>query len=103
MVERVGMRRFAIVGFGLLSISGFIGAASAADLPAYSAPPAPAAAPVTAYNWSGCYVGGHVGGLVSEDRSTNQAGAFRDFSSAGFLGGGQFGCDYQFAPRWVVG
>jgi outer membrane immunogenic protein len=93
------MRRFAIVGVGLLSISGFMGAASAADLPAQ----APAAAPVTAYNWSGCYIGGHAGGVVSEDRSTGQLGAFRDFSSAGFVGGGQFGCDYQFAPGWVVG
>jgi outer membrane immunogenic protein len=93
------MHRFAIVGVGLISISGFAGAASAADLPAQ----APAAVPVTTYNWTGCYVGGHVGGVVSEDRSTNQFGAFRDFSSAGFVGGGQFGCDYQFAPGWVVG
>jgi outer membrane immunogenic protein len=97
------MRRFAVVGVGLLSISGFVGAASAADLPAYSAPPAPAAAPVTAYNWSGCYIGGHVGGLVSQDRTTNQSGTFLAYGSTGFVGGGQFGCDYQFAPRWVVG
>jgi outer membrane immunogenic protein len=103
MIERVGMRRFAVVGFGLLSISGFIGAASAADLPARGDPQAPAAVPVTTYDWSGCYIGGHVGGLVSEDRSTNQLGAFRDFSSTGFVGGGQFGCNYQFAPGWVAG
>jgi outer membrane immunogenic protein len=93
------MRRFAIVGVGLLSISGFVGAASAADLPAQPR----AAAPVTTYNWSDCYVGGHVGGVVSEDRTTSQSGGFRDFSSTGFVGGGQIGCDYQFAPGWVVG
>jgi outer membrane immunogenic protein len=26
-----------------------------------------------------------------------------DFSSTGFIGGAQIGCDYQFAPAWVVG
>ena len=26
-----------------------------------------------------------------------------DVDTDGFLGGGQIGCDYQFAPNWVVG
>ena len=36
--------------------------AMAADLkaPLYKAPP-----PIVAYSWTGCYVGGHVGGPVS--------------------------------------
>ena len=46
------------------------------------------------YNWTGCYVGGRVGGVL---------GISRGFSSAGFVGGGQVGCDYQFAPGWVAG
>jgi outer membrane immunogenic protein len=100
------MRRLVIVGVGLLSISGFsisgfLGAASAADLPARTYSKAPAPAPV--YNWTGCYVGGHVGGVVSEDRTTNAEDNSVGFSSTGFVGGGQIGCDYQFAPGWVVG
>lgn len=96
------MRRFAFVGVGLLSIFGFSGAASAADMtaPAYSKVPA---APVMTYDWTGCYVGGHVGGVVSRDRTTNVLGSYHDFGSTGFIGGGQIGCDYQFAAGWVGG
>ncbi|MGY8705078.1 outer membrane beta-barrel protein [Bradyrhizobium sp. 18BD] len=72
--------------------------ASAADL-AWQAPPA---APIT-FNWTGCYVGAHLGGLVSEDRTINIAGGTVDFGTAGFVGGGQVGCDHQFASNWVVG
>jgi outer membrane immunogenic protein len=99
----MGMRRFAIVGAGLLSMSGFLSAASAADLPAPTYSKAPAAAPIMTYNWTGCHVGGHVGGVVSKDRTTSALGNTIDFSSAGFVGGGQIGCDYQFASGWVAG
>ena len=92
------MRRFAIVGLGLLSIVGFANAASAADLPVKPI----AAAPVP-FSWTGCHVGGHVGGVVSEDKTTSAFGTSASFSSAGFIAGGQFGCDYQFAPGWVAG
>lgn len=57
-----------------------------ADL-ALKAPPAP----VAAYSWTGCYAGGQVGG------------AFLDQIASGAVAGGQVGCDYQFAPAWVVG
>jgi outer membrane immunogenic protein len=95
------MRCFAVVGTGLLSISLFSGLASAADFPAQTYPTA--AAPVVTYNWTGCHVGGHVGGVVSEDRTTSLLGSSNSFSSAGFAAGGQIGCDYQFAPGWVAG
>jgi len=72
-----------------------------ADLPV-KAPPAIAAAPVL-FSWTGCYVGGHVGSVVSEDRTTNVLGNSIGFSSTGFVGGGQIGCDYQFAAGWVAG
>jgi outer membrane immunogenic protein len=71
---------------------------SAADL-ALKAPPL---APVK-FTWTGCYIGGHLGGAVSEDRTTSIAGASVDFSSTGFVGGGQIGCNYQFASNWVLG
>ena len=75
------------------------GVAGAADL----AVKAPALAPVALYNWTGCYVGGHVGGAFTDDTATNRLGNSRSHNSSGFVGGGQIGCDYQFAPGWVVG
>ena len=53
-------------------------AAFAADLPLK----APAAAPVK-FTWTGCFIGGHVGGVVREDRSTNLLGASANFNSIG--------------------
>ena len=71
----------------------------AADLPMkVKAPPAP-----VKFTWTGCFIGGHVGGAVSADTTINDLGTVRDYSGAGFVGGGQIGCDYQFAPDWVIG
>jgi outer membrane immunogenic protein len=95
------MYRFAVIAAGLLSISGFVSAAAAADLPPQAYATAPVADPI--YNWTGCYIGGHIGGGIGEDRTTSLLGNSRDFSSAGFVGGGQIGCDYQFASGWVAG
>jgi outer membrane immunogenic protein len=88
------MRRFTVVVVGLFLFSGFPSAASAADLPAQTYPAAPAAGPLVTYNWTGRHVGGHVGGVL---------GISRNFSAVGFVGGGQFGRDYEFAPGWVAG
>jgi len=74
------MRRFAVMGAGLLSIAGFAGVASAADLLVKA--PAISAAPEQ-FSWTGCHVGGHVGGVVGEDRTTNVLGNSIDFSSTG--------------------
>jgi outer membrane immunogenic protein len=74
------------------------GSALAADLP-MKAPPA--GSPL--FSWTGCYIGANIGGVVSEDRTISRQGNTINFSSAGFVGGGQIGCDYQFAPGWVVG
>jgi outer membrane immunogenic protein len=90
------MHRFAIIGAGLLSMVGFTCAASAADLPV-KAPAAIAAVPQ--FSWTGCFAGVHAGGALSYDKIRSSG----DFSSAGFIGGGQAGCDYQFASAWVVG
>jgi len=79
------------------------GVASAADMTTVPyARPLPVLEPVI-YRWTGCHVGWHAGGLVSEDRTTGPLGNSRGFSSPGFVGGGQIGCDYQFAPAWVAG
>jgi outer membrane immunogenic protein len=75
--------------------------AFAADLgarPYYNKAPA-YAAPL--YNWTGFYIGGHVGGAFSG--SDNFSGPVLSDTSARLLGGFQAGADYQFAPNWVVG
>jgi len=69
--------------------------ALAADLAARPYTKAPAyVAPI--YNWTGFYIGGHIGGAFAGDNSL--AG-----SDGRFLGGVQGGADYQFAPSWVIG
>ncbi len=44
------------------------------------------------YNWTGFYVGGHVGGAFAGNNSLQS-------SDARFMGGVQGGFDYQFAPE----
>src|SRR6266403_799846 len=69
--------------------------ALAADLAARPYTKAPAyAQPI--YNWTGFYIGGHLGGAFGGDNSLTG-------SDGRFLGGLQGGADYQFAPNWVVG
>ena len=53
------------------------------------------------YNWTGFYIGGHVGGAFSGSSDFN--GAVLSDSSARVLGGVQAGMDWQFAPNWVLG
>jgi outer membrane immunogenic protein len=64
-------------------------AALAADLPVKARP-----LPIAFYDWSGIYIGGHIGyggGMKDWD---NQPG---DFVARGFLGGGQVGINKQIA------
>jgi outer membrane immunogenic protein len=73
--------------------------AQAADLP--HPPPPPAVAPVAyappVYNWSGFYVGGHVGGGFADSSWSDPfTGGADTFNKGGFLGGGQIGFNAQF-------
>jgi outer membrane immunogenic protein len=73
--------------------------ALAADLAARPYTKAPAyASPV--YNWTGFYVGGHIGGAFG---GNNNFAGFGGNNDGRFLGGVQVGADYQFAPNWVLG
>jgi outer membrane immunogenic protein len=85
------------------------GAAFAADLP-MSAPvyKAPAVvAPV--YSWSGCYIdgGGGYGMWDADHYGTNAVVGPFDLPSTsggrGWLGRVGAGCDYQVAPKWIIG
>src|SRR5689334_14754174 len=67
----------------------------------YYKTPAPAyAAPI--YNWTGFYVGGHIGGAFSSDNNFSGL-ATGNNGNGRFLGGVQVGADWQFAPNWVLG
>jgi outer membrane immunogenic protein len=92
------------LGAGAAALS--VLAASAADLPARVARPS-AIAPValTSADWSGFYLGGHVGWGQALSRGTyddfNDTGAI-DFKADGFVGGAQAGYNWQFG-RLVYG
>jgi outer membrane immunogenic protein len=87
----------------LLTISAF-----AADLGVRPGPPQPAIPPFT---WTSCYAGVQAGAGWGKKDLTDTVGVFSGitgYSSAsvdvsGYMVGGQIGCDYQFAPTWVVG
>jgi outer membrane immunogenic protein len=86
------------------------GPAMAADMP-LKAPP-----PVVVFSWTGCYVGGHVGGKTGRVDTTFGAvnpvvaalavpgtAVTDDIWMSGALGGGQIGCNYQFNGGWLIG
>ena len=79
--------------------------ARAADL--YRRPPPPPAAyvppPAIPYVWTGCYVGGNIGGAWSNVDLSGVSGAKFSASNGGVAGGGQVGCDYQWNQFWLVG
>ena len=73
----------------------------AADLPIKAAP-APVVTP--AYNWTGFYVGGNLGGVWSDGSVTDSlTGISLGTNRTGWLGGFQAGANYQFGRNWVVG
>jgi len=69
--------------------------AFAADLQPRTYTKAPAYVPAPIYNWTGFYIGGHIGGEFSSNSGLSNTG--------NFLGGVQVGADYQFATNWVIG
>src|ERR1700675_4857805 len=82
---------------GAAAMIAFAAPAFAADMPARTYSKAPAyTAPEVVYNWTGFYVGGHVGGAFAGDNSLEGSGGR-------FMGGVQGGFDYQFATNWVIG
>ena len=90
------MKKYLLATVALLTCGATV--ALAADLgarPYYTKAPAPIPAPI--YNWTGFYIGGHVGGAFGDTNTV-----FGD-NGARLLGGGQVGYDMQFSPNWVLG
>ncbi len=82
--------------------------ASAADMPTK----APVYAPIAMYNWTGFYIGGHIGGGWADERSTELAPGtvsfpvgtvFAAHNLSGFLGGVQGGFNWQASNNFVLG
>jgi outer membrane immunogenic protein len=94
------MKKFLLGTVALLALGATV-PALAADLAARPYTTAPAYAPVPLYNWTGFYIGGHVGGAFVADDSI--AAGLTASNSGQFIGGLQGGYDYQFAPNWVLG
>src|SRR5229473_6174502 len=108
MRQSIGLTLASAISLGSLGL----GAASAADM-ALKARPVPV---VAVYNWSGCYIGGNIGGkwartgdVVNIPASTGPGGAqpassldLGNANSDTFIGGGQIGCNWQYG-RVVFG
>jgi outer membrane immunogenic protein len=100
------MKTIAFAGFALATLMSGVLPAVAADLstrPVYKAPPITP----SYYNWSGFYVGGHVGGAWADKDWTQTfpaafGGNAASFDANGFIGGGQIGYNWQ-TGSWVFG
>ena len=99
----------------VIGLTALAGSAAAADMPV-KAPPPPAA---TAYDWTGVYVGGHIGYAAGSSHwsamPTGAAGpaqsgsldlfnAFNGFNGMGsYFEGFQAGYNYMMPSRWLFG
>ena len=54
-------------------------------------------------SWTGCYVGPNLGWAFGRGEVTDSSGAGISGTKSAFAGGGQVGCDYQFAGGFVLG
>jgi outer membrane immunogenic protein len=105
------MKNILSASIGMLALSAM--PAVAADLPVKARPMVPV---VTAYNWTGCYIGGNVGGkwARTDDSVTivdvpgfpgsGRTVTFGRETATTLIGGGQVGCNYQpVGSNWVFG
>ena len=104
------MRKLFWLGMSVLATVMLGSAAQAADMP-LKAPPAPA--PIM-YNWTGFYIGAHVGGAWHGNGNDRFDGVFHcigavcfdnngfGHNNGRFIGGGQIGYNYQ-VNQWVWG
>jgi opacity protein-like surface antigen len=106
------MRKLLLASVAALAMT-VAGPALAADMPLKAPPPF-----AVRFTWTGCYLGAHLGGGFAHKDVTDPVELVQDsflgvgstagvtttsLSPSGAVIGGQIGCDYQFAPSWVVG
>ncbi|NWG23106.1 MAG: porin family protein [Pseudorhodoplanes sp.] len=96
------MRKFTLASLAIAGLALSMVSASAADLsrrPVYKAPP-----PVAQiYNWTGFYIGGHIGGAFGSEEVTGLPAGFTGKTDPdGFIGGAQAGYNWQ-SGNWVFG
>ena len=106
------MRKILFAQVAALAVA-MAGPAMAADMPLAAAAPF-----AERFSWTGCYLGGHLGGGFGRKDMTDPVQLVQDSflgagqtagittvspTPSGAVIGGQIGCDYQFAPSWVVG
>ena len=91
------MKKILIGAASLAALAAFAGPALAADMPARPYTKAPAyTAPAVVYNWTGFYIGGHVGGAFAGNNSLVS-------SDARFMGGVQVGvADFNHDGRFEI-
>jgi outer membrane immunogenic protein len=111
------MRRILSLGVGMVAFAGVTLPSMAADQPLLSAEPyfgRVVAAPIAVYNWTSCYIGGHVGSKWGNFTGSAAVAGFSPVSFEGGMGdnnnkwdsaiagGGQIGCQWQDG-RFVYG
>jgi outer membrane immunogenic protein len=109
--ENSAMKKLLLVGVAAWALNP-AAPALAADMPVKAPMPA------RVFTWTGCYLGLHAGGGWGSKDVTDAVQLVQDSLSAapvtigtttthvaptGAVVGGQFGCDYQVGPNWVVG
>src|SRR5262245_59529993 len=99
------MKRVLLSAIALAALAGAPASAADLTLPAYKPPPLLR----VSFSWTGCYVGGNVGGLWVNRTFTDQLvgdpfyGQTFNRNTSAWIGGVQAGCNYQFGAGWVVG
>jgi outer membrane immunogenic protein len=103
------MKKLLIMGvaFAALTVAPALAADMPRKAPAYGPPPPP---PVV-YNWTGCYIGANIGGAWSRQTGNfeeafvafDQAPGSISLDDSSVIGGGHVGCNWQFAPQFVLG
>ncbi len=103
------MKKLLLAGIAA-AVLGAAGSAHAADLGVGPYRAAPVLGLIPIFTWTGCYLGGEGGGgfgrkSAGDPTAENFAASEGEVlvHTSGFLAGGQVGCDWQFAPNWLIG
>ena len=94
------MHRFGLAALGSLAVVAIAPVASAADMPTKARP-----APAAVYDWTGFYLGGYYGTVISHTKARTPVttDGTHDHNNSGLMGGGTAGYNWQFDRYWLVG